>query len=198
MSAQRFPQLDIAQLEGAQRQLADRILSFSLNGLGGPFSLMLRSPEPASHILSLGDYLRHRSFIDDRLIELAILLHARWYSDQYEWALHQSRALKWLSAAAVENIRRGKLPRDLKADEQTICDFCIQLLRDRKVSDETFGAAKELLDEVGLANLTLILGQYAMLSAIIAVAEVAPPDNGVSPLEPCSDPFREECVPGPG
>lgn len=187
---ERFPPLDPKHLEGAQKALADRILSFSLNALGGPFNVMLRSPEPAGHILALGDYLRHRSAIEDRLVELAVLVHARCYSDNYEWALHYPRALKsGIDPAIAEDIRRGNIPIFKKSDERIIFQFCIDICRRRPTSDEAFRAAKDLLGELGVTDLILMLGQYAMLSVIISAAEVRPPNNGTPLLEPRQTPF---------
>lgn len=187
---ERFPPLDPNRLEGAQKALADRILSFSLNGLGGPFNVMLRSPEPAEHILALGDYLRHRSAVEDRLVELAVLVHARCCFDNYEWALHYPRALtSGIDPAIAEAIRQGKTPALEKSDERIIFQFCADICRRRPASDEAFRAARDLLGELGLTDLILMLGQYAMLSVVIAAADVRPPNNDVPLLEPCQSPF---------
>lgn len=185
-----FAPLDPKCLEGAQQALAARILSFSLNALGGPFNVMLRSPEPAGHILALGDYLRHRSAVEDRLAELAVLVHARCSFDNYEWALHYPRALKnGIDPTIAEDIRQGTIPEFERSDERTIFHFCSDICRQRRVSDERFHAAKDLLGELGITDLILMLGQYAMLSVIIAAAEIRPPNNRVPLLEWCQSPF---------
>ena len=43
--APRFAELTPAQLDNQQRPIADRILKFSRIGIGGPYHIMLRSPE---------------------------------------------------------------------------------------------------------------------------------------------------------
>src|ERR1700683_4651442 len=70
-SSCRLEPLSVHDLSGEQRLLAEKILKFSLNGLNGPFNMMLRSPEAAEILLSLGNYLRFRTSIPPRLVEFA-------------------------------------------------------------------------------------------------------------------------------
>jgi 4-carboxymuconolactone decarboxylase len=73
----RFPQLTMEQLNPKQAALAQEIVKVSSSGIGGPYNVMLRSPEMATRMFSLMDYLRFNTSVPKRLNEFAILIQAR-------------------------------------------------------------------------------------------------------------------------
>lgn len=168
----RFADLSIEQLEGRQKEVAQKILGFSLNGLNGPFNMMLRSPDATDIILQLSDYLRFRTAIPQRLAELAILVHARIWGDQYEWDMHAGRAASCgVTADTIEALRIGQTPATMPHDERSIFDFAVRLVKRRPVPDDGFAAVLGVLGEQGVADLTIMLGQYATISMILCVSE---------------------------
>jgi len=186
----RFALLDPDTMAPEARALVDEIMQFAISGIQGPFNALLRSPTAAAPLQQFGDYLRSATGLDDRLLELAILVHARAWADDYEWALHQPRALSsGLPAATVDAIRDGRTPASMQDDEAAVFHFCVELTRRRKVAPETFDRAKTLLGERGVVDLTLLLGNYALLSYLISVAEIAPPADAPPRLPPIADPF---------
>ena len=81
-----------------------------------------------------------------RLNELAILIEARLWDAQYEWWAHYPIALKAGVPEAVANdIKEGRRPTTMKPDEEVVYDVCIELLRDRHLTDATFKRAKATL-----------------------------------------------------
>jgi 4-carboxymuconolactone decarboxylase len=186
-TTQRFEALAVDGLVGDQRTVAQRILKFSLNGLNGPFNMMLRSPEAAEILLALGDYIRFRTTIPPRLAEFAVLIHARLWPDQYEWDVHVNRAAHLgLSAAIIDDVKFGRRPLSMNPDESTIFDYCVELLKTHTVRNETFLAVSNLLGERGLTDLTIMLGQYATISMILSVSQ----DGSVrSSIPIIADPF---------
>ncbi len=52
------------------------------------------SPAVMSQARAMGDYLRYKSAIGNTLSELAILLTAREWTQDYEWSVHYPIALK--------------------------------------------------------------------------------------------------------
>src|SRR5690606_3892532 len=139
--SERFPDIATEDMTPAQRAFADRILSFSLNGLKGPFEVMLRAPEIAGPLLDAGDRIRFSSGLDDRQLELGGITHARCWSDSYEWALHAPRALKaGVDGAVVEAIRTGRTPVFDDPGDRAVYEFALQLSGRRSVDDAAFGA----------------------------------------------------------
>jgi 4-carboxymuconolactone decarboxylase len=179
----RFSQLSPDQLNDAQRKVAERILKVSSAGLGGPYSMLLRSPELATRYLGMTDYLRFETSLPHRLNELAILIEARLWDAQYEWWAHFPIAMKaGLSEAVANDIKEGRRPTTMKPDEEVVYDVCIELLRDRHLTNATFRRAKEMLGEQQVVDLVAVAGFYVMVSSVIIAGEVGIPNGGAPPL----------------
>ncbi len=84
-SGPRFSKFTMEQLNEQQKRVAERIMKVSSAGLGGPYSILLRSPVLAERYLGMTDYLRFETSLPHRLNELAILIEARLWDAQYEW-----------------------------------------------------------------------------------------------------------------
>lgn len=179
----RFSQLTLDKLDDAQKQVAERILKVSSAGLGGPYSMLLRSPMLAARYLGMTDYLRFETSLPHRLNELAILIEARLWDAQYEWWAHYPIALKaGLPRDVADEIKEGRRPTSMKPDEEVVYDVCIELLRDRHLTDTTFRRAKEMLGEQQVVDLVAVAGFYVMVSSVIIEGEVGIPDGGPPPL----------------
>ncbi|HUI94511.1 MAG TPA: carboxymuconolactone decarboxylase family protein [Xanthobacteraceae bacterium] len=179
----RFAQLNPDQLTDVQKKVAERILKVSSAGLGGPYNMLLRSPELTARYLGMTDYLRFETSLPHRLNELAILIEARLWDAQYEWWAHYPIALKAGVPEAVANdIKEGRRPAGMKPDEEVVYDVCIELLRDRHLADATFARAKAMLGEQQVVDLVAVAGFYVMVSSVIIAGEVGIPDGGAPPL----------------
>jgi 4-carboxymuconolactone decarboxylase len=168
----------------AQRALAATLGAVSGGATNGPQSFLLRSPEMAGHLHELIHYLLGRSPLPRRLAEFAILIQAVLWDQAYEWWAHHHLALKHgIDRSVPEDLKAGRRPAAMKADEAAVYDFCMELATTRKVSDATFAVARDLLGELGLADLTAINGVYVTISMILNVAEATAPTD-----EPLPDP----------
>src|SRR4051794_18001800 len=142
----RFSQQSMGELNEAQKRVAERVLKVSSAGLGGPYAMLLRSPVLLERYLGMTDYLRFETSVPKHLNEMAILIQARLWDAQYEWWAHYPIALKaGLSEAIANDIREGKRPANMKPDEEVVYDVCIELLRERHLTDATFERAKKIL-----------------------------------------------------
>src|SRR3954469_9590478 len=84
----RLGPIPIEQLNAQQRAAAQAIIDGPRKAVYGPFVPLLRSPELMECAQRMGEYLRYRSAIGVRLSELAILITARQWDQQVEWAIH--------------------------------------------------------------------------------------------------------------
>jgi 4-carboxymuconolactone decarboxylase len=169
----RFGQLKLEDTSGAQRAIAERMLKETRVGLGGPWNVMLRSPEMSEGLLSLYNYFRWKTALPQPLVELAILTTAREWSVQYEWFAHYPVALKaGVPPGILADLRVGKRPGNMKPEEAVTHDFAVELCRKHAVSDATFQKAKALLGEKNLVDLTSLVGTYISVGALLNVAEV--------------------------
>ena len=115
---------------------------------------MLRSPEVMLRAKAMGDYLRFRNVLPKRVSEMVILITAREWTQQYEWAYHYGFALEeGLAKSTIEAIAEGRRPEGMKEDEAAAYDFSIELHRTRRVSDATYARALKLFGEQGIVDL---------------------------------------------
>ncbi len=133
--------------------------------VGLQFRALLNSPEAAGHLTSLGAELRFQSSMPENLKELAIILVAREWNSDIEWTGHAVLAARaGVSDGSIESIRTRQAPEGLTDEEAVIARFVHQLLREKALSDGAFGAAKNLLGERGVVDLTLTVSYYTALA----------------------------------
>ena len=148
---------------------------------GGPFMVLLRSPEMMNRARNVGDYVRFRSALPPRLSEFVILLTARHWTQNYEWYVHAPIAEReGLDAAIIEAVADGRRPAELADDEAAVYDFCMELLRTHGVSDPTYARMAEHLGENGVIDAIGILGYYQLLAMVMNTARTPLPE-GVEP-----------------
>ena len=120
---QRFPQPTMEQLNPEQQAVAAEVLKQSSAGLGGPYGMLIKSPELLKRYLMMTEYLRQKTSLPRHLNEMAILLEARIWDAQYEWWAHEPLARKaGLSDAIISDIRDGKRPGSMQTDEAVVYD----------------------------------------------------------------------------
>jgi len=169
--APRFPELTVAQLNDQQRPIADRILKFSRIGIGGPYHIMLRSPQAAEQIINLMDYLRFQSTVPNRLKEFSIMIQGRLWRSQVEWGSHYQPAIKaGVSAETLAQLKANTRPASMQPDEAAVYDFCVELYTKHSVSDETYGRLHQFLNDQQIVDLTLLQGLYVTAASVMAMA----------------------------
>ncbi len=179
----RFPELKPQEMTPAQAAVADAIRSGPRGSIRGPFNAWLRSPELADRLQKVGEHIRYRSSLPPRLNEFAILITARHWNAKFEWYAHYPLAIRGgLKPEVAADLAMGKRPAGMAADEAAIYDFCIELRRDRKVSDATFAAVQKLFGDQGVVDLIAVSGYYDLVSMTLNVAEVTTPPDGELPL----------------
>jgi 4-carboxymuconolactone decarboxylase len=183
MTQDRLPPIPESQWHAAQRVCADEIIQGPRGGLIEPFIPMLRSPELCTHAQRMGEYLRYRSAIGLRLSELAILVTARHWSQEVEWAIHAPIAIReGIDAAIVHTLGLNQTPNFSQADERVVYDFVQQSLVDKKISDATWADAQSRWGEQGAVDLLGIVGYYTMLSVVMNGAQTPAPAGAKMPL----------------
>jgi 4-carboxymuconolactone decarboxylase len=174
----RLPPIPAAQWTAQQRTEAQAIIDGPRGGLISPFIPLLRSPELMGHVQRTGEYLRYRSALPLRLSELAILVTARAWTQQVEWAIHAPIAVReGISQAIVDAIAHRTAPNFLKEDERAVYDFCSELHAQQSVSDATWQRSLALFGEQGAVDLLGISGYYTMLSMVMNGARTPVPEG---------------------
>jgi len=179
----RFQTKTMDQLSPEQKEVATGVLKQSSAGLGGPYAMLITSPELLKRYLSMTEYLRQKTSLPHRLNEMAILLEARIWDAQYEWWAHEPLARKaGVPDAIIAAIKDGKRPEVMQQDEAAVYDVVTELLSTKKLSDVTFSKAKQILNEQQVVDLVAVAGFYMMVSAVVAAGRVGIPNGGPEPM----------------
>jgi 4-carboxymuconolactone decarboxylase len=168
-----------------QRQaVADYAATRNTSIFEGPFVPLLRSPELLDRVQRVGEYLRYRNALPRRLSEMAILIAARHWSQQFEWNIHTADAtMAGLADAVITAIAEGRRPSPMDEDEAAVYDFCLELLLNKSVSDATYGRAVAISGDQGVIDLVGLLGYYSLLAMVMNTARTPIRDDMTPTLE---------------
>ena len=179
----RLGPLTPEQLSPAQRSAAQAVIDGPRGAVYGPFVPLLRSPELMACADRMGEYLRYRSAIGTRLSEMAILVTAREWDQQVEWAIHAPIARRCgIGQPIIDAIAQRRRPQAMLVDEELVYDFCMQLHRAKRVSDTTYANALALFGEKGVVDLMGINGYYTLLAMVMNAAQTPAPESAAAPL----------------
>jgi 4-carboxymuconolactone decarboxylase len=185
LKGDRFKPLTYDQLTPEQKTMVGNLMGGERGGLGGPFNVLLRSPEMGDMAQKLGAQLRFHSTLPPKLRELAIIITARYWSAQYEWYAHRRFALEvGVTPAIADAIAAGKRPPSLEPDEEIVYNFCNELLNTKQVSDGTFKAAIDKFGERTVVEMTALVGYYNFVSLILNLDRYPLPDGVKPELQP--------------
>jgi 4-carboxymuconolactone decarboxylase len=180
----RFPELPKEQWTDAQRRLADEIAAGPRGEIRGPFLALIYSPELASRVQKLGEYLRFESAFSSSLTEIAVLLTARRYDSANVWHSHRALALKsGLNTEIIAAIASRRRPAIMSADEADVFDFSDELLSTGQVTDATFSRVTTRWGEGGAADLIVLVGYYITLCHVYNVSKFSLPES-TTPFQP--------------
>ena len=162
----RVPYIDREGLDAEGQEIYDRIRrDRNAPKVGLQFRALLHNPKATSYLTSMGAQLRFQSALPENLKELAILVISREWNSDIEWTAHAVLAAKaGVSSDSIEAIRTKKAPSGLTDTEQIITRFLQQLLRDKTVSEENFGATQKLLGTKGVVDLVLTCSYYSAIT----------------------------------
>lgn len=182
----RMPPIADADLTEQQKKVVADVVAGPRGGIMGPFIPLLRSPDFMDRLQRTGAYLRYNSAFEPRLSEMAILITARLWTQNFEWYAHAPIAEKaGLKPAIIHAIAEGRRPAEMAADEAVIWDFLDELSRTRSVSDATYARAKTAFGERGIIDLVGIHGYYSLLAMVLNVSQAPLPAGakpGLAPL----------------
>jgi 4-carboxymuconolactone decarboxylase len=154
--------------------------------LRGPWVPLLRSPEVSSLMLDMRSRVRDRSLLSPKLTELAILIAAREWTQQYDWSAHAGTAQReGVAPSIIAAIAEGRRPEPMADDdEEVLYDLCIELHRNKSVSDATYGRALAAFGQEGIVEAVAIEGYYALLAMVMNTARTPLPEDRTPALAP--------------
>jgi 4-carboxymuconolactone decarboxylase len=175
---QRLPTIPPEKYTPEQKKAVDEFVAARKVPISGPFEPLLHSPEVMNRARAMGDYVRFNSAIGNTLSELAILITAREWSQDYEWQAHYPIAVKaGIKSEIADAIADGRRPTGMSADEEIVYDFCLELHRNKRVSDRTFERAEKRFGKKAVVDLTALNGYYTLLAMEMNVAQYQAPKD---------------------
>ena len=182
MAQPRFPKLATEQMSAEQREVAALITAGPRGEVRGPFIALLHNPAIARHLQGLGEQLRWKGKLPQKLVELAVLITARKWTCQHEWFIHEQLARKaGLDGAIIDAIRERRDP-PLKGDEALVYEFCRDAHATGRVGDTAFAALQNRFGLDGAVELLVLSGYYTMMAMVLNSAGLPLPGDAKPPL----------------
>jgi 4-carboxymuconolactone decarboxylase len=172
----RLPLPRREELSPEGQAIYDRLTSTSaqnLRGLRGPGGIQLHSPALSRVSRPLNHYLRFESGLGGRLRELAILVTARELDSQFEWAAHETEALRAGIAPELIDIVRYRRGLDgIDEADATVIALGREMFGARRVSSATFARCLAQFGRGELVDLVALMGNYAATAALLTAFDM--------------------------
>ncbi len=181
----RMPPIPTDKMTDAQRKVAAEIIAGPRGKVEGPYWPIIRSPGLTEALQKVGEYYRYRCPLDRKLNEMAALMAARSWSQQFIWDVHILQALD----AGLKNdialaIAEGRRPAGMADEEELLYDFVTELLANQGASDATYERTVAKFGESGVIDIVGIIGYYTTLAMIMNVARTPRLEGRPLPLAP--------------
>jgi 4-carboxymuconolactone decarboxylase len=164
----RLNPVELANMSPEARRIYDVITSTRKGGLGGPFSVWIHAPSLAEPANLLHNAFRVDGKLDRRLFEMLILIVANEYKAQYVWSHHKAQAMKvGLSADIIENIGDGQRPTFTRAEEETLYETTVELLRRKTLDSDAYDRALRTFGATLLIEVVSAVGFYSMVCLLV-------------------------------
>ncbi|HTY55450.1 MAG TPA: carboxymuconolactone decarboxylase family protein [Candidatus Binataceae bacterium] len=162
----RVPYLERDDLPEEHRKIYDK-LTAERGAVWNLFRALAHAPGVLAALLDLSHQLRHRTKLDPKLRELAILTVGRLAESQYEFDHHWNMALKLgIPREKLEKLAHWETAPIFTDEERAVIRFAVESTRDIKVNEATFNALRNFLDNERIVELTM---EVAMYNAIVRV-----------------------------
>ncbi|HVY64060.1 MAG TPA: carboxymuconolactone decarboxylase family protein [Gammaproteobacteria bacterium] len=183
---ERLGAIPAAQMTDVQKKV---VAEFTKARPGGPFGFWwgyLRTPEVLLPFLEIQTYIHtvmesEKGALGEKNTHFAMLIAARHWTQQVIWDLHDKNAIKaGLKPEILDALAAGRRPPNMSEDEDIVYDFCTELQQNHSVSDATYTRMVAKFGERGVAEATLIQGEYTLMSMFMNVQRT-PLDPGKTP-----------------
>jgi len=178
----RFPAIKREDLNEAGKKLYDRR---GVVDAFGPGAIRLYSPPVVEAMTGLNDYLRRKSGLEPRLVELAILVTAREMDSEYVWNAHEPAAQKaGLAQEIIDTVKYRRALTTLGEKEAVIVQLGRDSISKHKVGSDTFARALKLFGNQGVVNIAALIGDYAATTILLNVSDqrVRPREKSLLPI----------------
>jgi 4-carboxymuconolactone decarboxylase len=186
-SFSRLPLIKRADLDPDGQRIYDMLAGGPGKTVGatGPAAISLYSPKVAEAIQMLNQYLRFHGILKARDFEVAILVVAREFDQQYEWSGHEmgARAAK-VPLPVIDAIKFNKDAVGFSDQDTLLITFTRQLLHQHKLDSDLYAKAVAVFGKQGTLELATIIGDYAMAAMMLNATDQHLPPGREALLPP--------------
>ena len=185
----RLSEIEPTELDAEQKPFHDEmvnLLDSKFSGfvltrpdgaLVGPMNVLLNFPQFGKPTWDYFKAIVNGATLPKGVREVGILVTGTELSSRYVLYAHEATgAQKGLSPAQIATIVAGERPGDLKADEALAYDLACALLRGGSMAQATYRAGVEAFGEAGVAELTFLVGGYAVVAFACNMFDVPVPE----------------------
>ena len=173
----RVPFVKRESMTPAGQQVWDEIQS-SRGGVNQNYAAILNNPQAARYFSTLGGYVRFETPLDKRVKALATLAAAREASGHYVWTVNQRGAKEaGISDSIIAAIHEYRAPAGLEPKDASVVQFVLELLRQHKVSDQTFEALRTQVGDAGVIDVLVTVAYYHGLAHCLQALDVELPQG---------------------
>ncbi len=179
----RLPAVKRENLDDAGKKLFDA-RGPNLDAFG-PAAIRLYSSPVADHMAAVNDYLRYKSGLDPRLVQLAILVAAREGDSEYVWTAHEPQGLKaGLSPEVIDAVKYRKPTAGLEEKDAAIIDLGREDFQKHHVSAATYARAQGLFGNKQVVEYVALMGDYAATTTLLNAFDqhIRPTDKPLLPI----------------
>lgn len=169
---------DESGMTSDQQKIYDQIVSGPRKRLVGPLRAALHNPSLADKWQQLGRVLRFEISLPAYLKELAIIVTARRWSSELEWVIHaEDAAQAGLDQGIIADIGGCRVP-DFGGDKAAadVYEFSRVLALNGQVPDEVYQSVTRRWGELGVVELTALVGYYSMVAMTLNAHRIPLPD----------------------
>lgn len=178
----RFPTFNPDALGGEARTVHDRIMR-DRGYLPGPYKFWLASPGFTDRIEPVEEFLRYGVALEERQVEIVVLVVARHCTSQYVWSSHAPAALKAGVEEHVVEAIRTRANVTFERDQDTVLfAFCKALLEEHAVNDSLWAQTESALGDRCLNEVLGLLGLYTSVCLTMVAYRMPPKDGETNPL----------------
>lgn len=179
----RLPDLRPEATSPEQKAVIQEIVSGPHARVVGPYLAWLQSPELARRGRNLSEFIRFKSSVPQRLLELGILMTGRFWRADFEYYAHAKLAKQaGLDESIIKDIAARRKPTFKHEDEAVVYDLALELFHSRRISNPTFERAEKLLGKTAVVELVATMGYYSMVSLTLNAFDVPLPPGEPSPF----------------
>ena len=173
----RLPYLDVDDLASEDRELLDRPINLA--------RMLAHSPSGTRVFRHTGAWIRHKSRLDSRLREMAILRIGVITRTDYEYSHHIELGRPFgMSDDDIRAVIAGPDAGELPELERLVLTAVDEVTEGLSISTETFDALRRHLDAELLVELTIIVSYYNAVVRLLRSLEID--------VEPAYEHYLEE------